>query len=65
MIIFEFTTWDNCRFMGLSQIIVEWDDDKDEQACELSFETYRAGLISDRRAKELTKVWSVPYIIYL
>ena len=44
--------------MGLSQIIVEWDDDKDEQACELTFATseFRIGLNPDRRAEELTKV---------
>lgn len=41
--------------MGVSQIIVEWDDYKDEQACELAF-AYTGSRYPDRRAEELEKV---------
>jgi len=41
--------------MGISQIIVEWDDYKGEQSCELTFANTESRNF-DRQANELEKV---------
>ena len=57
MSLFEFTTEVGCRYMGISKIIVEWDDCKDEQFCELTFaKAFVLDRYPERRAAQLDKV---------
>ena len=43
--------------MGISKIIVEWDDCKDEQFCELTFaKAFVLDRYPERRAAQLDKV---------
>ena len=36
-VIFEFATEKNCCYVGVIQIIIEWENDQDERFCELTY----------------------------